>query len=432
WVACTLESKELLALCLRKLRGLSKVRLVDAGFVWTEPHSRRVRVRLVVQKEVLAGAIVQQQFEVEFVVSTQQCDACARVMAKDTWTAVVQVRQKVDHKRTFFYLEQLLLKHRAHRETVNIKSVRDGIDFYFSQRNHAIKMVEFLQAAVPVRYQASSQLISSDIQAGTAKYKYTYSVELVPVCKDDLVCLPQKVARSLGSIAPLLLVSRIGNAVHVLDPNTLASGELTVTAFWRQPFYAMCSAREQREFVVLDVQPCGPVKGKHVLADIEVARVSDFGRNDTTYFARSHLGAILRPGDFAFGYDLSRSNVNNDDFERLDRGDIPDVILVKKSYHNRRKKAKARNWRLKTLATDDDDGGVAAVAGMRRQELERAEADFEMFLRDIEEDPELRATINLYKSEQAQPAVRLARDADEAQEDFPEIKLEELLDEMSL
>ena len=52
WVSCVLESRELLSLCLKKLKGLSKVHLVDAGFVWTEPHSKRIKVKLTVQKEV--------------------------------------------------------------------------------------------------------------------------------------------------------------------------------------------------------------------------------------------------------------------------------------------------------------------------------------------------------------------------------------------
>lgn len=45
WISCALESKELLGLCLRKLKALSKVKLVDAGFIWTEPHSKRIKVR---------------------------------------------------------------------------------------------------------------------------------------------------------------------------------------------------------------------------------------------------------------------------------------------------------------------------------------------------------------------------------------------------
>lgn len=80
WVQCTLESRELLALCLKKLKSsmakvddiqqspdnshepISKltlcfvcyrqVRLIDAGFLWTEPHSKRIKMKLTIQKEV--------------------------------------------------------------------------------------------------------------------------------------------------------------------------------------------------------------------------------------------------------------------------------------------------------------------------------------------------------------------------------------------
>ena len=44
WVECALESRELMALCLKKLKNLSKVKLIDANFVWTEPHSKRLKV----------------------------------------------------------------------------------------------------------------------------------------------------------------------------------------------------------------------------------------------------------------------------------------------------------------------------------------------------------------------------------------------------
>jgi nonsense-mediated mRNA decay protein 3 len=151
WVPAQLESRELLTLCLKKLKGLNKVRLVDAGFIWTEPHSKRVKVKLTIQKEVFANTILQQIFEVEFVVSGQQCDECTRLAAQNTWKAVVQLRQKVEHKRTFLYLEQLILKHNAHKDTTNIKETKDGIDFYYGARGHAIKMVEFLSAIVPMK-----------------------------------------------------------------------------------------------------------------------------------------------------------------------------------------------------------------------------------------------------------------------------------------
>jgi len=132
WLKCELESRELLALCLKKLKGLNKVRLVDAKFVWTEPHSRRIIVKLTIQKEAF-GAIMQQDFDVTYTVRTGMCDACQREAAKDTWNAVIQLRQKVDHKRTFLYLEQLILKHHAHTDTLRITEQTDGLDFYFGQ-----------------------------------------------------------------------------------------------------------------------------------------------------------------------------------------------------------------------------------------------------------------------------------------------------------
>ena len=54
WVACSLESRELLRVCLTRLKGLKGVHLVDAGFLWTEPHSKRIKVKLAIQKEVIA------------------------------------------------------------------------------------------------------------------------------------------------------------------------------------------------------------------------------------------------------------------------------------------------------------------------------------------------------------------------------------------
>ena len=50
------------------------------------------------------------------------------------------------------------------------------------------------------RSKSSEQLLSSDTHANTANYKFTYSVEIVPVCKDDLVVIPKDLAKSSGNI----------------------------------------------------------------------------------------------------------------------------------------------------------------------------------------------------------------------------------------
>jgi nonsense-mediated mRNA decay protein 3 len=120
WQDIDLESKELMTICLRKISGLSKVKLIDAVWIWTEPHSLRLKIKLTIQKEVTNGAILQQAMIVDFIIRNQQCDRCQASFAEGAWHAVVQVRQRVAHKRTFFFLEQILLKHNAHSDCVNI------------------------------------------------------------------------------------------------------------------------------------------------------------------------------------------------------------------------------------------------------------------------------------------------------------------------
>ncbi len=120
WTAAALESRKLLGICLKRVKGLNKLNLTDAGFIWTEPHSKKIKVKLTVQKDV-NGAVLQQTTLIEFQVVNQICEDCQRVEAKDYWKCVVQVRQRAKHKKTFYYLEQLILKLNAHQKTVSIK-----------------------------------------------------------------------------------------------------------------------------------------------------------------------------------------------------------------------------------------------------------------------------------------------------------------------
>ncbi|KAH9923456.1 NMD3-domain-containing protein [Epithele typhae] len=486
WIIARPESQELLAICLKKLKGLNKIRLTDAHFIWTEPHSKRLRVSLTIQKEVLAATVLEQVFEIEFLVQYGQCPDCTKLAAKNTWKAMVQVRQKVPHKRTFLFLEQLILKHGAQKETISVKEVQDGLDFFYSSRSHAQKMVEFLASVVPTRSKSSEQLISSDTHTSTANFKYTYSVEIAPICKDDLVCLNPKLARSLSNISPLVLCSRVGNSLQLLDPATLQTVEIASTIFWRAPFDALASATDLVEFTVLDVEPAAPRRGKWVQADAQVAlsgafrshadgdaAMDDGGGAELIFHTRTHLGGILQPGDAALGYFLRNTNANSDDFAALPAHRVPDVVLVKKAYPNRRKKNRPRKWRLRSIAKEageegETGSGRGVVGRMGGRDQKKVEEDYELFLRDIEEDDEVRGAVNLYRAkdtrleagsgmaggksrrrgegqfdmdvdgEHAAPAAVGGDAGDEEEEeepDFPEVKLDDLLedfDEMTL
>lgn len=429
WIHAQLESRELLAICLRRLKGLNKVRLVDASFIWTEPHSRRIRVKLTVQGEAMQNTIVQQTFEVEYVVVAMQCPDCAKSYTTHTWRATVQIRQKVAHKRTFLYLEQLILKHNAHADTVSIQESKDGLDFFYSQKNHATKMVEFLTAVAPIKNKKSEELISIDTQSGSSSYKFSFSIEIAPICRDDLVVLPKKLANSLGNISRLVVCSKISNSLQFIDPNTLQIADVMAPVYWRSPFPSLLDIPQLVEFVVLDVEPTGDVKGKYVLADITVSRAADLGVNDRTFYVRSHLGGILHPGDLAMGYYLTYSNFNSDLWDTLDTDNTPEVVLVKKHYTRSSKRAKNRKWKLKRMANEHNDIVANDESRQARQEQERAERDYELFLQELEEDQELRQTINLYKAGDEEKSQADEED-DMADEDAPEIAIDELLDEI--
>src|SRR5271163_4204930 len=75
---------------------------------------------------------------------------------------------------------------------------------------------------VPTRSKKSKELISTDVKNSASSYKFTFSVEIVPLCRDDLICLPPKLAKSFGNIGQLVLCHKIaGNTVHLLDPAML-------------------------------------------------------------------------------------------------------------------------------------------------------------------------------------------------------------------
>ncbi|EGW34120.1 nonsense-mediated mRNA decay protein 3 [Spathaspora passalidarum NRRL Y-27907] len=430
WIRAELESRELLALCLRRLKGLNKVRLVDASFIWTEPHSRRIRVKLTVQGEAMANTIVQQTFEVEYVVIAMQCPDCAKSYTTNTWRAAVQIRQKVPHKRTFLYLEQLILKHNAHVDTISIQESKDGLDFFYSQKNHAAKMLDFLSAVAPVKAKKSEELVSTDIHSGSSQYKFSFSVEIAPICRDDLVVLPKKLAHSLGNISRLVLCSKVTNSIQFIDPNTLQIADLSPSIYYRSPFPSLLDATQLVEFIVLDVEPTGDIRGKHVLADIEVSRAADMGVNDQSFYVRTHLGGILHPGDSCMGYYLTNTNFNSDLWDTLDSDNIPEVVIVKKHYARKNKKNKYRKWKLKRMAREHQDIVANDDSRQAKQEQERAERDYELFLQELEEDEELRQTINLYKAGENAPVKSHGDDEDEEDEDAPEIGIDELLDEL--
>ncbi|EEY63301.1 60S ribosomal export protein NMD3, putative [Phytophthora infestans T30-4] len=245
-----------------------------------------------------------------------------------------------------------------------------------------------------MRSKSSSKLISENVHNATANLQLTYSVELSPICKDDLLVLPRKLAQSCGNISDVTLCARTTAMVHLLDPVSGQKAELPTDRYWKLPFLPLATSSDMVEFVVLDVEPVdphelrhvhvGPVatsgrgcKSKFVVADVEVARESDFGVNDTTFHVRTHLGVVLSAGDTVKGYDLSTAIFGSSQTYTL-KEELPDVVLVRKVYprENRHRKG---DRKLKTL-------GASRRGKVSKAETARMEHEMEVFTEEFLEE----------------------------------------------
>lgn len=408
WTAAALESRELMVVCLKRIKGLNKLHLVDASWIWTEPHSRRLKIKLTVQKEVFAGTVVQQSTVIEFVVNAVMCEGCQRAATgHELWGCVLQVRQRVDHKKMLLYLEQLILKNDMHKDIMKAKNQPDGIDFFFENKSHAMKMLEFTQAVCPCRRKDGEQLISADLKSNTANFHYSLRLEIAPMCKDDIICLPRKQHKQFGSIGPVLLVLKMYTNIVVMDPTTLQAHEIAGKFYWQDPIPSLASRKHLTEWYVVDVQKVpGAKNGKYQLADITICKEDEVGTGqDLT--VRSHLGGLLREGDGVMAYDLRTINHNNDAIEEYASKHLPDVILCRKHYPNQAALRAKRRWRIRHMPNKEGPSGNTKAFEARE------EAEMEEFLDELERDPEFRSNINLFRNADQDAATATTMNADE-------------------
>lgn len=139
--------------------------------------------------------------------------------------------------------------------------------------------------------------------------------------------------------------------------------ELTATVYYRQPFDAVCNPKHLTEYIVMDIEVIlhkdrkffpgqGKISQKHVVSDIWLVKASELGINDNTIHTRTHLGHLLKPGDAVMGFNLEDANINDVNFEKLDKDRVPDVVLVKKHYGDLTGRKNSRYWKLKHLSDE--------------------------------------------------------------------------------
>ncbi|KQK11622.1 hypothetical protein BRADI_2g61273v3 [Brachypodium distachyon] len=333
WTRAAPDSPELKHLLLRRVRrrlprlGAS---LSGAELVFTEPHSKRLklrirlRLRLRIRREVRADVAVEKSHVVEFTVHDRLCDSCGgrarRAMDQcgGGWSAV-----RASHRRTLLHLQQRLaaLGAAGSATRVVVPSAGGGLDFFFASRSHAASLVSLISSMAPARTDSKSNCNSH------SNTTHAFSVELCPVCRDDLVFLPREASGSLGGLGPLVLCVKVTDVLALLDVSTLRVVHLGMKEYDWYKFEPALTSRQLVEYIVLDVDAGEAMVSGHRAAYAQVARASELGKKDAIFTVRTHLGDLLSPGDRALGYDL-RHGVNLDDV--VGSNCLPDAVLVNK------------------------------------------------------------------------------------------------------
>lgn len=139
------------------------------------------------------------------------------------------------------------------------------------------------------------------------------------------------------------------------------AAELSATVYYRQPFNAICNPKQLIKFTVMDIEVIydkdrkffpgqGKVSTKHVVSEIWLVKTSELGTNSNSIHTRTHLGHLLKPGDTVLAYHLEEANVNDDNFEKINKDRVPDVVIVRKHYGSDDYRKKSRIWKLKHLS----------------------------------------------------------------------------------
>merc|ERR1712113_899299 len=334
WIRKGPDSKDLLLLCINKIKGLSKAKLVNACFIRTEPNSQKIKIKLTIQKKAYSNLIVQQSYVINFSLKSCLCSDCNRAKT-DTkrWSSVVQVRQFVEHKRTLQMLEHLTVKHGADFNCSQIDKKTFGLDIYYNSHSQGIKFVNFLKTIAPIRYRVGGmQLVSRETHKNVFKVKHTYCVEIPPLCVDDIVWLSKNLCSKLSNIGPIVLCIKITNVIHIIDPITLLILEITAKHYWEFPFMSLISSKQLQKYVILQLESNESYRSKYLLVNVLIAKLIKLGLNCKTFNVKTYLGHQLKVGDIVLGYEMSKTSTQEKIYQHKKiKNILPDVIIVRKS-----------------------------------------------------------------------------------------------------
>ncbi|KAH0465986.1 hypothetical protein IEQ34_006089 [Dendrobium chrysotoxum] len=188
------RSRELLTFFLRHLKPLTHhICIIIAEFMWIEPHSKRIKLLLYVQREALNGAILEKFHLIEFTQYDNLYESCSR-------------------------FNPILTSGLSQFSYVSMFSIITPSSIW---SNSFFIMVATTQTLRIKEADRDKQLVSHDSKSNTYNFKHTFSVEIYPICREDLICLPPKVVSTLCNLGLVMLCIKVSNSIVLLDPFTL-------------------------------------------------------------------------------------------------------------------------------------------------------------------------------------------------------------------
>ena len=241
------ESADMMKLCLSRIKSYDKkIKIIDSNFIYTEPHSKVIKIKITIQKEIEKN-ILSQDLIIEFKEKWNLCRDCQKLQTPHTWASCVQIRQRVPHKKTMLYLEQIILKNKMQKSSLYFEEANDGFDFFFSTRRAGEIFSNWIATVVP------SKIIYKKKYISLSTSTFTYLVDVANVAKYDLFLLDKESYKKLGGIGPLLICTRLSSRTIFEDPRTFNHLYLDGNTFFKYKFNKFCNSNQLTEFLVLDV-----------------------------------------------------------------------------------------------------------------------------------------------------------------------------------
>lgn len=374
WSSHELESSSLLAAILKRwLQQQQSVKILEAGWIWTEPHSRRLKLFVDLERLVLEGRLpVRQRITLELVVRNLTCPQCLREASEHQWSALLQLR----HPRGGRHVataEEVLRRHGVGARLVDVSTQKEGMDLFFGNRKDLEAAASLLATSLPCaprRAAPAVKVVGRDSHTSRARAEAVVRLELLPYLRRDLLLLPPQTLAVVTKVASSFHISTI-DLKHVTSgwrTSTLTTDQLTTSNKFTPTL--LLAASNLRRYIILDINEDDST-AEVMREDTDASALGSSsgvgGDNDTdmlSIIAHCPSFHLLRTGEVALGYDIKDIGTATGDESAIDRikAGAVEIILVgpappedrnkdkkkKKNNHRRGRRGGAGGGRIKT------------------------------------------------------------------------------------